>query len=77
MFLVSDENQSHYLQTNIDMFGGDPDDPVSWQPATDAYVYMTVADNYVTHRTPTTSHVISLKLASLCLVFGYVAMVGL
>eukprot|EP00904_Undaria_pinnatifida_P009447 jgi/Undpi1/5632/HiC_scaffold_2.g00907.m1 len=26
LFMVSDENQSHYLQTNIDMFGGDPDD---------------------------------------------------
>lgn len=24
MFLVSDENQSHYLQTSIDKYGGDP-----------------------------------------------------
>eukprot|EP00904_Undaria_pinnatifida_P009398 jgi/Undpi1/5589/HiC_scaffold_2.g00865.m1 len=26
LFMVSDENQSHYLETNIDIFGGDPDD---------------------------------------------------
>ena len=32
LFMVSDENQSHYLQTNIDTFGGDPDDAVSWRP---------------------------------------------
>lgn len=29
LFMVYDENQSHYLQTNIDMFGGDPNDAVS------------------------------------------------
>lgn len=29
LFLVSDENQSDYLQTNIDKYGGDPDNEVS------------------------------------------------
>lgn len=29
LFMVSDENQSHYLQTNIDKYGGDPENEVS------------------------------------------------
>lgn len=28
LFMVSDENQSHYLQTNIDKYGGDPENEV-------------------------------------------------
>lgn len=29
LFMVSDENQSHYLQTNINKYGGDPENEVS------------------------------------------------
>ncbi len=35
MFLVSDENQSHYLQRNIDMFAGDPG---SVDPESDEFI---------------------------------------
>lgn len=41
VFLVSDENQSHYLQTNIDTYGGDIDDEVGAQ--TKAYIGLSLS----------------------------------